>query len=101
MFARVHTLEATPAQQDEGLEIVRDVFLPWARDSDGFRGLIRLSDPEGAKVLVITLWETEEALRRSDESAERLGANVAAASGATRTGVDSYEVSLFEVTPPG
>jgi heme-degrading monooxygenase HmoA len=97
MFARIHTLHATPAQQDEGLEIVRDVFLPWARDSEGFRGLMRLTDPEHAKVLVITLWETEEALKRSAGAAERIGADVAAASGATRTAMESYEVSLIEV----
>jgi heme-degrading monooxygenase HmoA len=99
VFARVHTLHATPAQQHEGLEIVRDVFLPWARDSEGFRGLIRLSDPEGGKVLVITLWETEEALKRSAEAAERIGGDVAAASGALRTAMESYEVSLIEVDP--
>jgi hypothetical protein len=100
VYARVHTLEATPEQQEDGLEIVRDVYLPWVRDSDGFRGLIRLSDPEGVKVLVISLWATEEALRRSDEPADRMAADVAAASGARRTAVDTFEVSLLEVSPP-
>jgi heme-degrading monooxygenase HmoA len=97
VFARVHTLEATPEQQDEGLELVRDVYLPWARDSSGFRGLVRLSDRAGGTVLVITFWASEEALRGSAEAAERLADRVAETSGATRSAVGTYEVSLLEL----
>ena len=63
MFARLHILETTPEQNQRGLEIVRDQLLPWLRDSTGFRGLLRLSDREGSKTLVITLWTDEDALR--------------------------------------
>ena len=56
MFARVHTLDATPEQDDRGREIVRDQILPWLRDSTGFRGLIRLTHRGGGKTLVVTLW---------------------------------------------
>ena len=97
MFARVHTLETSPEQHDQGLEIVRDELLPWLRDSTGFRGLIRLADPARGKTLVITLWADEEALRTSDEAGERLVELTAAAVGVTRRELEKFEVTLFDV----
>jgi hypothetical protein len=44
VFARLHTLATTPEQAERGLEIITSVFLPWARESTGFRGLLRLVD---------------------------------------------------------
>lgn len=97
MFARVHVLQTTPEQHDQGLEIVRDQLLPWLRDASGYRGLIRLADREGGKTLVITLWADEESLLASDEAADRFGELTADASGATRLGLERYEATLFDV----
>jgi len=97
VFARVHTLETTPEQHDEGLRIVTEELLPWLRDSTGFRGLIRLEDPEHGRTLTVTLWATEESRRDSAEAAERLTALTTAGVGATRLGMDDYEVSFFDV----
>ena len=97
MFARVHTLATTEEQYQRGLEIIRDELLPWARDSDGFRGLIGLVDRREGKALVITLWADAESFERSAASGDRLSALTAAASGATRVSLDGYEVALFEL----
>lgn len=98
MFARIHTLQTTPEQHDRGLEIVRDQLLPYLRDSTGFRGLIRLADPDAGKTLVITLWADEESLRASAEAADRFGALAAETSGATRLALEQYEATLFDVS---
>jgi hypothetical protein len=97
MFARMHTLETTPEQHDQGLTIVRDQLLPWLRDSTGFRGLIRLSDPGRGKTLVITLWANEEALRASEDAGKRLSELTAATIGVTRRELEEFEVTLFDV----
>ena len=97
MFARLHVLESTPEQQDAELEIIRDQLLPWLRDSSGYRGLIRLSDREGGKALVITLWADEESLEASEEAAKRLAELTTATVGATRVALERYETTLFDV----
>lgn len=97
MFARVHVIQSTPEQQDEGLEIVRDQLLPWLRDSSGYRGLIRLADRAGGKTLVVTLWADEESLQASAEAGNRLTELTIESVGATRLALDQYEATLFDV----
>jgi hypothetical protein len=97
MFARVHTLQSTPEQQDEGLKIIRDRLLPWARESTGFRGVIGLRDRTRGTALLITLWADEESLEASESAGDQLSALTAATVGATRRSLDDYEVALFEV----
>jgi hypothetical protein len=97
VFARLHALQTTPEQHDLGLEIVRDQLLPWLRYSSGFRGLIRLWNPDEAKTLVITLWADEESLLASAEAGDRFGELAAETVGTTRLALEDYEVSLFDV----
>jgi hypothetical protein len=93
----MHTLQTSPEVHDRGLELVRDQILPWLRDSTGFRGLIRLADRAGGKTLVVTLWADEDALRASAEAAERLTALAADTSGATRQGLEEFDVTFFDL----
>ena len=97
MFARVHVIQSTPEQQDEGLEIVRDQLLPWLRDSSGYRGLIRLADRAGGKTLVVTLWADEDSLQASAEAGNRLTELTMESVGATRLALEQYEATLFDV----
>jgi hypothetical protein len=97
VYARLHALETTPEQHDQGLEIVREQLLPWLRDSTGYRGLIRLADPAAGKTLVITLWADEESLLASAEAGDRLSELTAATTGATRLALEQYEATLFDV----
>ena len=97
MFARLHTIDVTREQHEVGLRIVRVEFLPWARESSGFRGLIGLVDEKREKALVLTLWSDRAALDKSAEAGDelsRLGAEVA---GSTRRSLESFEVTLFDV----
>ena len=97
MFARLHTLETTPEQHDEGLEIVVSQILPWLRESSGYRGMIRLARPDKSKTLVVTLWADEESLAASAEAGERLGLLSTAATGASRMALEEFEVEFFDV----
>jgi hypothetical protein len=93
----LHTLQTSPEVHDRGLELVRDQLLPWLRDSTGFRGLIRLENRAGGKTLVITLWADEDAARATAEAAERLTALAADTSGATREGLEEFDVTFFDL----
>jgi hypothetical protein len=86
---------------DEGLRQAREVVLPMARQIEGFEGMIALGDRQSGKTLGITFWESEEAMRASEEAAGRLREETAEAGGDTIAGVERYEVGLFEVPSEG
>ena len=48
---------------------------------DGFKGMIALGDRQSGKTLGITFWESEEAMRASEEEANRLREESAEAGG--------------------
>jgi heme-degrading monooxygenase HmoA len=74
------------------------VILPQAKEGDpGFKGIIALTDRQGGKLLGITFWESEEAMRATEEEASRLREESAEVGGGTVAGVERYEVGLFEV----
>ena len=49
-------------------------------------------------MLGVTLWESEEAMRASEQEADRLREESAEASNQTVADVERYEVTLFEVS---
>jgi hypothetical protein len=59
--------------------------------------MIALVDRHSGKTLGITFWESEEAMRASEEVANRLREESAEAGSDTIAGVERYEVGLFEV----
>jgi len=89
--------EGSPENIDEILRQVREVVLPQAKQDEGFKGLIALGDRQSGKTLGITFWESEEAMRASEEGANRLHSESAEASGQEQAGVERYEVGFFEV----
>jgi heme-degrading monooxygenase HmoA len=94
MFARVSTYQGSPQQIDEGLDHARQNILPRVRAVDGFEGVYYLVDRQSGRALSITLWESEEAMRASEEEANRLRGESAEAAGATVEGVERYEVAI-------
>ncbi len=95
MFARVHTLETTAEAHDRGLELLDD-YLPWLRESDGFRGLLRLAALDRSKTIVITFWADEAAMVESAEAGRGIGALAAEAAGSTRIALEDYEVTFLD-----
>jgi hypothetical protein len=98
MFARVSRFEGSPEGIDEALGHVREQILPQIQRQDGSKGLIALGDRRSGTVLGVTLWESEEDMRASEEEADRLREESAEVSNQTVADVKRYEVSLFEVS---
>ncbi len=97
MFARVSTFQGPLDQTAEGIRIAREQILPAARLQDGFLGIYLLYDREGGRSLAVTLWETEEDMRASEEAALRARTESAEVSGDVILGVERYEVVLQEL----
>jgi hypothetical protein len=95
----MHVLETTPETYDDGLRLVRDELLPWARESTGFRGLIGLVDRAHETSYVLTLWEDGASLDAGEAAADRLSLLAAEASGATRRSLETLEVAILDLPP--
>ena len=94
MYARVSTYQGPPDQIDEGVRYAQENILPRVQEVDGFEGVYFLVDRQSGKALTITLWESEEALRGSEEEANRLRSESAEAGSQEVMGVERYEVAI-------
>ena len=94
MFARVSTLRGAPEQIDDGIRQVRENVLPSVEQMDGYQGGYLLVDRQNGTSISITLWESEEAMRASEEAANQLRSDAAGAAGAQIASVDRCEVVL-------
>jgi heme-degrading monooxygenase HmoA len=101
VYARISTLEGSPEHIDEGLRQVREKVLPQIQQQEGFKGMVALADRQTGTTLGITFWESEEALKASEEAADRLREDSAEAMSDTIADVERYEVGLFEVPSAG
>jgi hypothetical protein len=93
MYARIATFESDPARIDDAIDLVRSEV-----ESDTPEGLegakmMMLVNRETGKGLGVTLFESEEAMRRGDEALNAMNP------GATerRTSVEFYEVPVETV----
>ena len=94
MYARVSKLEGPPEQVNELGRIVAEWVAPSLTEMEGFRGILTLADRQSGKVEVVTLWESEQAMRQSEEEADQLRGETARAAGGEIAGVERYEVVL-------
>ena len=95
MYARVATFESDPAGVDQAIEMVRGEV----ESSDtppGLEGakMLMLVDRETGKGLGVTLFESEEAMRRGDEALNAMSPGASE----QRTSVEFYEVPVQTVT---
>jgi heme-degrading monooxygenase HmoA len=98
MYARLSTVRARGGDIGEGRTIIRDQILPAARELGGFQGVISIGDAASGTWRTITLWDTEEDMRASEERATELRRRAAEAVGATaEPEVERYEVVYLEV----
>jgi heme-degrading monooxygenase HmoA len=94
VFARVSTFTGTSDEIDEAIRQVREDVLPRTEQLDGYKGAYFLVDRQHGKSLTVTLWDSEEAMRASEEAANSLRSEVAEALGTQMVGVERYEVAV-------
>ncbi len=102
MHARLTTVEGVPPDKmDDAARHLREQVLPQLQQLDGFEGFIAVRDRENGRLRGLALWESEDALRATEEAAARIRGGVTEATGGTVAGVENYEVVVFEVPSAG
>jgi hypothetical protein len=96
MHARVTRYEgADPDAMAETVEMKKGVLPTEFGQTEGMKGAVFLTDRQSGAILVISLWQDEEAMGRSEEEATRVREEVTAP-GETAS-VERYEVALLSV----
>ena len=96
VFVRMFTIEGRREQLDEFSRLGEEKVVPALQRLDGFEGLLVLADHQNGKILVVTLWKSEEAMRGGEEASYWLRAFSAEAAGGEVTDVERYDVVFSE-----
>jgi heme-degrading monooxygenase HmoA len=91
MYARVTRIKAT-GDADDAIRVIQEQVVPWVRGAEGSRGGYWLLDRGANLAIAITLWESEEAMAASEESAAKVREESAQAVGGSEMTVERYEV---------
>jgi hypothetical protein len=99
MFARMTRYEGgSPEGIDEALKTKKHVLPTEPGQTEGMQGAIFLADRTTGTIVVISLWEDEDALKGSEEDATRLRDEVTAED--ETASVERYEIAQFSVAQP-
>ena len=102
MWVRMSIFQGSPNQSNEEIEqnnkTLQERILPTARQMDGFKGAMTIGDRVSGKGISLTFWETEEAMKASEEAANKLRQQSAEETNDQIAGVERYEVFIYE--PP-
>jgi heme-degrading monooxygenase HmoA len=101
MHARVTTLEVPPDRMDDATRHVQEQVLPRLSQMEGFKGFIALGSRQSGKLQGVAFWESEQALRATDEAVVSVREGAAEATGGTVASVEEFEVSVFEAPSAG
>ena len=68
---------------------------------EGFEGFVALGERQSGKVVGVAFWESEEALRATDQAVSSVRSGVAEATSGTVASVENYEVFVNEAPSAG
>jgi heme-degrading monooxygenase HmoA len=94
--ARVSSLEGSPDAIDESVSKVDSETLPQVRQVEGNVGVIGLAERRSGRFTVITLWDSPETLRASEQQADRIREQAAERGGQRIGNVERYEVAVAQ-----
>ena len=93
MHARMTRIQASADRLDDMARQFQQDTLPQIQGLDGFQGYVLLGDRENATAMVITYWDSAEAMQASEEAVRRPRQEAAEAAGASAAPVvERYEV---------
>ena len=95
MYARSTTINAAPASVDAGIAQVRDEVMPMLLDLDGCIGLSMIVDRESGRCIATSAWQSEEAMRASDEALRPVRERIAESMGGSGPQVQEWEIAVL------
>jgi quinol monooxygenase YgiN len=93
MYARSTTIQA-PSSIDGGIAHMRDTVMPALEDIDGCIGLSLLVDRTSGRCIATSAWQSEEAMRASEESIRPIRDQAAELFGGS-TQVEEWEIAAM------
>jgi heme-degrading monooxygenase HmoA len=97
MFARITKITDLGADVDRSVQTVRDEVIPRVKDLDGYQGFVGFVDRDAGTFMSFTLWESEEAMRASEQAANQLRSGVAKQFTTQEPTVKRFETVILEV----
>ena len=101
MYARVTTIQGSPDKMDDATRHFQEQALPQLQKMEGFKGFVALGDRQSGKMLGVAFWESEEALRATEQAASSVRSGAADAFGGIVASVEEYEVLVNEAPSAG
>ena len=96
MHARVSAMTGDPGQVDAATTMLETDFYARLEQVDGFRAVIALAQRNSGKSLVLTFWDSEEAMAASEERAGQMRSEAATELGAGAPEVERFEVLFYK-----
>jgi hypothetical protein len=91
----------TPETFEQGIKIMQTQALPSFRLMDGFKGALIFADENAAKAVFISLWGSEEEMRRNEEEVATIRDDSAEVLAVEEIPVERYEVRLLDFEGAG
>jgi heme-degrading monooxygenase HmoA len=101
MHARVTTIQGAPGKVDDVARQVQEQTLPKLQKLEGFKGFVALGDRQSGKLLGVSFWESEEALRANEQAVSDVRSAAAETADGIVAGVEEYEVLVNEAPSAG
>src|SRR5215218_4453522 len=101
MHARVTTIQGSAGKMDEAKGHLQEQTLPQLQKMEGFKGFVALGNRQSGKLLGVAFWESEEALRATDQAVSSVRSGAAEAADGTVASVEEYEVFVNEAPSAG
>jgi heme-degrading monooxygenase HmoA len=103
MFVRMTELESDKKGMDQNIQYVNEQVVPTLQKSpaSGFKGAYWLCDRDAGKLMVFTLWESEQAMRQSEDAIKQAREQNGdkGQDGIKQKGSTRYEVVAVAATP--
>jgi hypothetical protein len=96
LLANITTVTGGGGDLQAAAAMAGEALLPWARQFDGYRGMLILADGESGTARFATFWEDEEALRRSEHGRAQVREQMAKTAGVEIESVQAYTVLLMD-----
>jgi heme-degrading monooxygenase HmoA len=97
VYARVTVVQGSPDKVEQGIDSFNSEVLPAVKGVAGYKAAFLLVDRETGKGMGISLWETQDALRRGGEAVDAARAATIKAMGANVPPVEEFEVVASDI----